>query len=350
MSTTRGIIVGTLASLGFGTSGAFLKPLLEAGWSPAAAVTVRAGVAGLVLLPFAIASLRGNWRSVIRGRWRILGMATAGVAATQLVYFAAVQRLPVSTALLIEYLAPLLLVGLAWVTTRRMPRAVVLIGSVVAIGGLVLVIGPGSIVATDGLGVLFAALAAIGCAAYYVIAARPADGLPSVALAGFGLVLGSALLGAVGAIGLVPFTANFGSIDFLGAERPWWLPMGIVALVGTAFAYVFSIAASGMLGSRLMSFVGLLEVVFASIFAWLLLGEALTLTQLLGGILILAGIAFVRSEKRARAELEPGAAPASFSDAAHPAIDSAARGTGPIHPTPSGPHEPEAQRAASAPV
>jgi drug/metabolite transporter (DMT)-like permease len=186
-----------------------------------------------------------------------------------------------------------------------MPRVVVLIGSVVAIGGLVLVIGPGSIVATDGLGILFAALAAIGCAGYYVIAARPSDGLPSVAFAAFGLVGGSAMLAIVGLTGLVPFTANFGEIAFLGAQQPWWLPLGVVALVGTAFAYVASIAASSMLGSRLMSFVGLLEVVFASMFAWLLLGEALTITQLVGGVLILAGIAFVRSEKDARAELEP---------------------------------------------
>jgi drug/metabolite transporter (DMT)-like permease len=304
MSSTRGLITGALASLAFGTSGAFIKPLLEAGWSPAAAVTVRAGIAGLVLIPFAIASLRGKWGAVKRARWRILGMASIGVAATQLVYFAAVQRVPVSTALLIEYLAPLLLVGFAWASTRRMPRVVVLIGSVVAIGGLVLVIGPGSIVATDGLGILFAALAAIGCAGYYVIAARPSDGLPSVAFAAFGLVGGSAMLAIVGLTGLVPFTANFGEIAFLGTNQPWWLPLGVVALVGTAFAYVASIAASSMLGSRLMSFVGLLEVVFASMFAWLLLGEALTITQLLGGVLILAGIAFVRSEKDARAELE----------------------------------------------
>lgn len=305
MSTTRGLITGALASLAFGTSGAFIKPLLEAGWSPAAAVTVRAGIAGIALLPFALVALRGKWSSVARAKWRILGMATIGVAGTQLVYFAAVQRVPVSTALLIEYLAPLLLVLLVWVRTRKAPRAVVIIGSVVAIGGLVLVIGPGSIVATDGLGIFFAALAAIGCAVYYVIAARPSDGLPPVAYAAFGLVGGSALLGLVGVSGLVPFTANFGLIPFVGTPQPWWVPLGMVGLLGTAFAYVASISASEMLGSRLMSFVGLLEVVFASLFAWISVGEGLSLMQLVGAALILAGIAFVRSEKEARAELEP---------------------------------------------
>jgi len=305
-TTSRGLLIGLLASLTFGTSGAFIKPLLESGWSPAAAVTMRAGVAGLVLLPVALVSLRGRWDALWRARWRILGMALIGVAGTQLVYFAAIQRVPVSTALLIEYLAPLLLVAFVWATSRRMPRPVVLIGSVVAIGGLVLVIGPGSLVAADGLGLVFAGLAAVGCAIYYVIAARPSDGLPPVAFAAAGLVFGAIALGIVGAIGIVPFTATFGEVPLLGASAPWWVPIAIVAVVSTAVAYVASIAASEMLGSRLMSFVGLLEVVFASLFAWVLLGEALSPLQLLGGVLILVGIAFVRSEKQTDAPIEAG--------------------------------------------
>ena len=72
-----------------------------------------------------------------------------------------------------------------------------------------------------------------------------------------------------------------------------------------------------MLGSRLASFAGLLEVVAAALYAWLLLGEALTPLQLVGGLLILAGIAFVRSDKSApdrrslRAQLEPESDPAA---------------------------------------
>jgi len=84
-SVTRGLLIGVLASVAFGTSGALAKPLMEAGWSPAATVTLRAGLAGILLLPFAITSLRGRWSTVWRGRWRILGMALIGVAGTQLV-------------------------------------------------------------------------------------------------------------------------------------------------------------------------------------------------------------------------------------------------------------------------
>lgn len=300
-SITTGLLIGVLASLAFGTSGALAKPLMEAGWSPAAAVTFRAGLAGLVLLPFAAKALRGRWDAVWRARWRILGMALIGVAGTQLVYFASLQRIPVSSALLIEYLAPLLLVAWVAIATKRLPGPIVIVGAVIAVGGLLLIIGP--VGGGDPLGSVFAAVAAVGCALYYVIAARPAHGLPPVALAAFGLLIGSASLGIVGLTGLVPFDVVLGEVTMSGMSIPWWAPLLLLAGT-TAVGYATSIAASQLLGSRLMSFVGMLEVVFACVFAWITLGEALTPWQIFGGALILAGIACVRAEKAVDAPLE----------------------------------------------
>ena len=305
-STTLGLIIAVVAALSFGMSGAFVKPLLEAGWSPAAAVTARALIGGVVLAPVAAIALRGNWGALWRARWRVLIMALIGVAGTQLVYFAAIQRIPVSTGILIEYMAPLLLVAVAWVASRHMPKVVVLIGSVVALVGLVLVVSPSGAGDLDVLGLVFALLAMVGCAVYYVVAARPSDGLPPVALAAAGLLIGGIVLGLVGVTGLVPFTATFETVELFGGVVAWWIPLLIVGVIATAIAYAASITASEMLGSRLASFAGLLEVVAATFYAWLLLGEALSIPQLIGGVLILIGIGFVRSEKT-DAPLEPAA-------------------------------------------
>jgi len=295
--TSAGLVVAVVAAATFGSSGALVKPLLEAGWSPAAAVTVRALIGGVALSPVAMVMLRGRWSALWRSRGRVLAMALIGVAGTQLLYFAAIQRIPVGTGILIEYMAPLLLVAFAWARTRRMPKAVVLIGSVVAMVGLVMVVSPGGSASFDALGLFFALAAMVGCAIYYLVAAQPSDGLPPVALAAAGLVIGGVALGAVGLTGIVPFTATFGDVALFGGTAPWWIPLVIVGIVSTAIAYATSITASEMLGSRLASFVGLLEVVAATFYAWLLLGEQLTIPQLLGGVLILVGIGFVRSEK-----------------------------------------------------
>ena len=296
-SIPGGLIVAAAAAVSFGTSGALVKPMLEAGWSPTAAVTARALTAALVLLPLALYSLRGRWAVLWLGRWRVLGMGIIGVACTQLAYFAALQTIPVSTALLIEFLAPLLLVVFVWVTTQRMPRRTVLLGSALAVAGLVLVIGPGAIRAVDPLGVLFAFGAAVACAVFFVVAARPAEGLPPIALAAFGLLVGGVALGLLGVTGLLPFTASFADLSMLGAVTPWWVPLLALAVISTAIAYAAGITAAGVLGSRLASFVGLLEVIFASLFAWLLLGELLTPLQMFGGLLILGGIAAVGEER-----------------------------------------------------
>ena len=303
-STTSGLVIALIAAATFGMSGAFIKPLLEAGWSPAAAVTARALIGGMVLAPFAVAQLRGNWPALWRSRWRVLAMALIGVAGTQLVYFAALQRIPVGTAILIEYMAPLLLVGFVWATSRRIPKAVVLIGSIVALVGLVLVVSPSARGSFDILGLVFAGLGTMGCAVYYVVAARPSDGLPPVALASSGLIIGGGVLGLLGVIGILPFSATFGVTLLFGLVVSWWVPLAIVGVFATAIAYAASITASELLGSRLASFMGLLEVVAATFYAWVLLGERLSIAQLIGGVLILGGIAFVRSEKTS-ATLEP---------------------------------------------
>lgn len=313
-STASGLLIAILGSLAFGTSGALIKPLLEAGWSPAAAVTARALVASAVLAPVALLALRGRWAALWRGRWRVLGMGLVGVSATQLAYFAALQTVPVSTALLIEYLAPLLLVGFAWARSRRMPHPIVLIGSLLAVGGLLLVIGPGALRAVDPVGLAFAVAAAVGCAVYFVIAARPSDDLPPVALSAAGLLVGGLALAAIGGVGLLPMTATFGELPLFGGTAPWWVPLLLVAVISTAFAYAAGITAAGRLGSRLASFIGLLEVVFASLFAWILLGEQLGPVQLLGGALILGGIAAVRADRSdqavaARPTAEPAVQP-----------------------------------------
>lgn len=322
-STSLGLVIAVIAAATFGMSGAFVKPLLEAGWSPAAAVTARALIGGVVLLPIALVSLRGRWNALWRARWRVVAMGLIGVAGTQLVYFAALQRVPVNTAILIEYMAPLLLVGFVWATSRRIPSAVVLIGSVVAVAGLVLVVSPGGSGSFDLLGLGFAALATVGCAVYYVVAARPSDGLPPVALAASGLVLGGLVLGATGITGLVPFTATFGAVHLLGTTVTWWVPLLVVGVLATAVAYATSITATEMLGSRLASFAGLLEVIAAALYAWILLGENLTVPQLIGGVLILAGIAFVRAEKRGAATmLEAGAVPRHESSSIPAPVDS----------------------------
>lgn len=304
---TVGLLVALIAALAFGTSGSFGKALLDTGWSPLAAVTFRALIGGLVLAPFAIAALRGRWIALWHARTRVLLMALIGVAATQLLYFSSINLIPVSDAVLIEYLAPIMLVIFTWLRSRRVPKAVVLIGSVVALAGLVLVVSPAAGVELPLLGLTFAIAAALGCAVYFVVAAAPSDDLPPVALASSGLVLGGVALALVGVTHLIPFVVEYRDVHLFGTQLPWWAPLLMIGVISTSIAYASSIASSEILGSRLSSFMGLIEVVAGAAYAWILLGQALSWPQLVGGVLILGGIALVRAEKQDDVPMEPAA-------------------------------------------
>jgi drug/metabolite transporter (DMT)-like permease len=75
------------------------------------------------------------------------------------------------------------------------------------------------------------------------------------------------------------------------------VPVLGLALVAAAFAYVAGIFGARLLGAKVASFVGLTEVLFAVLFAWLLLGQSLSPVQLLGALAVLAGIALVRVDE-----------------------------------------------------
>jgi drug/metabolite transporter (DMT)-like permease len=88
------------------------------------------------------------------------------------------------------------------------------------------------------------------------------------------------------------------------ASVPWWVPVLVLSLVAAAFAYVAGVAAVRMLGAKVASFVALSEVVFAVLFAWLVLAELPTPIQLVGGVLIVAGLVAVRADE-AREQANP---------------------------------------------
>lgn len=298
-SPASGILIGVVSALAFGASGPFVKTLLEAGWSPGSAVFARTLGATVVLAPLGLWAVRGRL-GIVRREWRlIVGFGVIAVAGAQLCYFAAVSLMPVGISLLIEYLAPVLLVLAAWARTRRAPRGRTIAGSALSIGGLILVIDIAG-ATPDLLGVLFALGAAICLGGYFVLSARPTE-LPPVALAAGGLLVATLALGAALLVGVLPAAAPLVDVDLLGGVVPWWVPLGVIVLVATAFAYVTGIVAAGRMGERLASFVGLSEVLFAVVIAWLLLGEVPTLVQGLGGALIVAGVVLVRLDGAGRA-------------------------------------------------
>lgn len=292
-----GLLLALLTAAAFGTSGAFARSLIDAGWTPAAAVTARVSIAAVVLLVPSIVALRGRWSVLRRNLPMITAFGLIAIAGCQVAYFNAVQHLSVAVALLLEYMGIVLVVGWLWVRHRQRPRRLTVGGTVVSIMGLALVLDLVGDATVDLVGVLWGLVAAIGLAVFFVMSAKSDPELPPIVMAGGGMVIGAIALLALGAVGVLPLAATTADVVFAGQDVPWWVPILGLSLLAAVFAYVVGIMAARALGSKLASFVGLTEVLFAVLFAWLLLGQLPTVVQLLGGALIVAGVAMVRIDE-----------------------------------------------------
>ena len=135
-----GLLLALVSAVAFGTSGAVARSLLDAGWTPGAVVAMRITVAALTLVAPTVLALRGRWVMLRDQAGVILGYGVFAVAGTQLAYFSALQHLSVGVALLIEYLAPVLIVGFVWARTRRRPGRLTVAGVALSLAGLLLVL------------------------------------------------------------------------------------------------------------------------------------------------------------------------------------------------------------------
>jgi drug/metabolite transporter (DMT)-like permease len=289
-----GLGLAILSASSFGLSGSLARGLMDAGWSSAAAVAVRILVAAAVLVPVAAYQLRGRWELLRTNLTLITAYGLIAVAGTQLAFFNAVAHMQVGVALLIEYTAPVAVVGWLWLRHAQKPGRLTLLGAMLGAMGLVLVLDLTSGAQVSTIGILWALAAMVGATIYFMLSAQEAGGLPPVVLAAGGLVLGGVALLLVGAVGVLPLTVTAAPVAFDGFTVSWWLPVLALGVLTAALAYVAGIAATRRLGSRLASFVALSEVLVALLAAWLLLGEVPRAIQVVGGALILVGVAVVK--------------------------------------------------------
>ena len=282
------------SALSFGMSGTLGKGLFEAGWSPVAAVSARIVIAAIALaIPTAI-SLRGRAHLLIRNAPLVIAYGAIAVLGCQVAYFQAVSHMQVGLALLIEYTAPIGVIGWLWLRHGERPSRGTALGGGIVLVGLVPLLDLFSGGAVSLVGVGWALLAMTGVAVFFLLSAHDQSGLPPLALAGSGLAVGAVIIAIVDASGLITLHASTADVTYGGHQVVWWVPVFLLGLVSAALAYVTGVAASRRLGSRLASFVAIFEVLTALVFAAVLLNQVPSAIQIFGAVLVLAGVVIVK--------------------------------------------------------
>ena len=285
-ASRRGFLLVVLAALCWGTSGFSGRIVAErTDLGPLDIAWHRMAIGAVVLLVGT--ALTRSRRSALtsaptRGTVLRLVLVGAGLAAYQVAYFAAVSRAGVSIATLVALgLAPLLIaVGASLLGHGRPDRATV-VALVVALTGLVLLVGI-TAEADTGTTVVLGALMAVGSALGYAVVTLAGAGVPAgipVTLAGF----------AGGALLLTPVALAVG-LRFTGdpVALAVLLYLGIVP---SALAYALFFTGLRTVPGAVASIVTLLEPLTATALATAFLGERLSPGALAGGLLVLAAVA-----------------------------------------------------------
>ncbi|MEV6166232.1 EamA family transporter [Streptomyces sp. NPDC052052] len=295
---SAGLGTALASAFAFGGSGVAAKPLIEAGLDPLHVVWLRVAGAALVMLPVV-----WRHRALVRNRPALLlGFGLFAVAGVQACYFAAISRIPVGVALLVEYLSPALVLGWVRFVQRRTVTRRAAIGVVLAAGGLACVVEVWSGLGFDLIGLLLALGAACCQVAYFVLSDQgSADGAQGVepphplGVIAYGLLIGAAVLTAVARPWGMDWPVLAGSADMNGADIPAWLLLGWIVLMATVVAYITGVVSVRLLSPAVAGVVACLEAVIATVFAWVLLGEHLSAPQLGGGALVLIGAFIAQS-------------------------------------------------------
>ncbi|MBU7600120.1 EamA family transporter [Streptomyces sp. P38-E01] len=301
-----GLTLALVSAFAFGGSGVMAKPLIEAGLAPLQVAWVRAAGAALVLLPLA-----WRHRRLVRERPALLlGFGMLGVAGVQACYFAAIARIPVGVALLIEYLAPALVLGWVRFVQRRPVSREAAVGVVTAVTGLVCVVELWAGLGFDALGVALA-LAAACCQVGYLVLSdhgSAGDHRPPPEPAGviaYGLLVGALLLTVPARPWDMEWAVlgRYAAMD--GFEVPGYALAAWTVLVATVLAYLTGVLSIRRLSPQVAGVIACLEAVVATVLAWFLLGERLGAVQVLGGALVLTGALIAQRTTPVHSAAEP---------------------------------------------
>jgi len=288
-------MVLTAATL-WAVNGTVSKIILDTGVSSPRLTEVRSTGAFLGLAA-AVALLNPRSLRISRRELPLLAVfGVCGLAFVQWFYFAAIHRIAIGVALLIQYLAPLIVALWARFAMHRPVRRRIWAALALALVGLSFVLELWSGFELDGLGVAASLLAAASYAAYVLLAEREVGRRDPISLTTYGFLFATLFWALVQPWWSFPF----GELDDAAGAAwslPVWALIAWMIALGTILPFGLMIAALRFVSAPRASIIAMLEPVAATVVAWLWLGETLGPAQLGGGALVLAGIVLAQSAR-----------------------------------------------------
>jgi drug/metabolite transporter (DMT)-like permease len=297
-----GYLMAATAAVLWGMNGGISKTILSTGLSPERLAQVRSLGAALALVAILAVMAPGRLRLTRRELPYIVTFGIAGLAFVQWFYFLAIHRLAIGVALLIEYLAPLLVAIWARFFYGETVRRRIWVALGLALSGLALIVNVfGGGTSLSGAGVLFALAGAFAYATYVLLAEHVVGNRDPVSLLAWGFLFASVFWAVLDPWWSFPGGLLTRSTSLHGNLHAWHLPVWVLALlmivVGTVVPFFLLISALRHLPATRVGIVAMLEPVVGAVVGWAWLSESLGGVQLVGAGVVLAAIGLAQTAR-----------------------------------------------------
>lgn len=231
----------------------------------AGTASLRIGISALLLLSV----YRPNLLKITAKQWKFVIPYGLSLGAMNLIFYLAIERIPIGLAVTLEFIGPLL------VAVLGSKRTIDFFWVLLAAAGIVL-IAPWSSNGLDLLGILFALLAGALWAAYIVLGGKISKIMKGGDAVATGMLFAAILIVPFGILG-----------NGLNNLTPKLFSLGIaLALLSSAIPFTLEMKALGQLPARTFSILMSLEPAAASICALIFLQEYLSFNEVLAVLFV----------------------------------------------------------------
>lgn len=299
-----GTVLVLVAATTFGINAGVTRVALRAGVDAMTFTSLRITAAATVLALIAAVISPASLRIPRRDEALLfLAFGALGVASLQLTYNIAINRIPLGMALLLEYLAVVLVVLWARFVRAEAVHRRVIVAVVCCVAGVAAVGQVWQGLTLDALGVAMGLAAAVSLASYFILGerhAREAVGrVDSLHLILWGFVCGAVIMNLVAPSWRVPdlgMSANWrGPLSHI--NTPLWVPIVLTVVLGTVVPFFCELLALRVMPATVVTVLSTLEPVVAIIVGWAWWYEVLDASQLIGCVLIMSGIWLAQSSR-----------------------------------------------------
>ncbi|MEH7255388.1 DMT family transporter [Neobacillus niacini] len=293
----QGFVCAAIAAVSFAFMSTIVKFTINLGYSPYGLLLFQFLLVTVLLWCLAVPDIRKTDLSIVRKReWVDLAIIGAFLSIMTMAYFFAVEIIPLSLAIVLFFLYPILVSVLKLVIDRKKPALYVVISLVLTFTGVLLgtSITGETMKNASVLGIILSIISAIAFALFIYYYDRPVYTLPTYLSTA--VVVSAALV-------FIALCFPFFRINH-AIDGQFLLLSLIVGVLAQLFPVLFLQLAIRRIGSVLTSIIQNVELPLTIILAFLFFKEPIQPVQVAGIILIITGIVYSNVKERTQPPVE----------------------------------------------